>query len=74
VRAELAHVLAIEQHLARLGALLPANQAQHRGFAPARSAHERRDLATRHLQADVTQDHPLAIAEADVAQFHQGRG
>jgi len=63
------HVLPIEQHLPLLGPVLPANQAQHGGFAAARHAHQGRDLATRHAKTDITQDDPLTISEGEVFQF-----
>ena len=67
-------VLAIEQYLPLLGMLLAADQAKHRGLAAARCPHQGRDLAARHLQRQVAQDHTFAIAEGDVAQLHERGG
>ena len=72
--AELADVLAVEQHLALLGALLAADQAQHGGLAATRSAHDGRDLAARYVQRNILEDLArAAVAEMDVLQLHQGR-
>ena len=64
-------ILAVEQHLTLLGVVLPANQAQHRGFATARRAHQRRHFAAWHLQREVAQDDAFTIAKGDIAQFHK---
>ena len=61
-----ANFLALKSQTARLGTVLATDQAQHRGFAAARCAHQGRDLAARHRQADAIQNHPLAIAKAHV--------
>lgn len=50
---------------------LPAYQAQQRGLAATAAAHDRDDLAPRHLQVDAAQDLALAIGEADILQAHQ---
>ena len=64
-------ILAVEQHLTLLGVVLAANQAQHRGFAAARRAHQRRHFAAWHLQREVAQDDAFTIAKGDIAQFHK---
>ena len=73
-RIHATHILPVEQHFALLRPVLTANQAQHRGLAPARRPHERRDLAARDLQRHVAQDHALTVPEGDVAQFRQRAG
>ena len=70
-----AHIQPVKQHLALRGFLLPAHQAQHRGFAAARSAHDGCDLATRHRERKIVQNGTAAhaIAELHIAQLNQRR-
>ena len=62
-------ILAIEQDLACYRTNLPAEQAQHRGLAAARGTDEGQYLAARDAQVHLFQNHALAIAAADLAQF-----
>ena len=49
------------------------DQAQQRGFATARRAHDPRDFATGNLDIDVFENIPLATFEADVLQLNRIR-
>ena len=71
-----AHIQPVKQHLALRGFLLPAHQAQYRGFATAGSAHDGRDLATRHRERKIIQNGATAhaVAELHIAQLNQRRG
>ena len=64
-----ADVLALKQDLAALRAHQAADQAQHRGLAATRAAHDRDDLAALEAQVQVRQDEPVAVTEVDVAQL-----
>jgi len=64
-----AHVLSIKQNLAGAGFLLAADQAQHGGLAAAGGAHQGRDLATWHTQAEVFEDDPIPLG-ARVGEGH----
>src|SRR2546427_10865181 len=54
--------------------LFPYTTLFRSGLAAARCPHQGRDLAARHLQRQVAQDHTFAIAEGDVAQLHERGG
>jgi hypothetical protein len=66
--------MAIKQQLTCAGTDLPTDQAQDCGLAPPRHAHQGRDLATRHVEAEVLQNDTVAVPESQVAQFNKWRG
>ena len=64
-----ADILAVKKNIAGAGFLLTADQAQHRGLAAAGGAHQGRDLATWHAQAEVFEDDPIPLG-ARVGEGH----
>ena len=72
-RREAGEVLAVDDHLARVGAFEQVDEAQQGGFAGAREADDPVDLAFGHDQAGGAQAHHVAagVGEAarDAAQF-----
>jgi hypothetical protein len=51
---------------------LTTNQAQDRGLAPARDAHQGRDFPSGHLQGHAIQNDALSVPEGQVTQFNKG--
>ena len=70
------HVLPVKQHLPLRRLLQPPDQAQHRGLAAARRAHDGRNLAAGHQQGKALKHRTRAraVPELHIAQLHQRLG
>jgi hypothetical protein len=64
---QLADAPSVEQHLAAPRPEQPAQRAQQRGLAAAVRPYDRRDAAVEHVEVEVLDDGPLAVAEGEVA-------
>ncbi len=71
----LGDVFAVKQHLAAIGLLLAAYQAQHGGLSAAGSAHECRDLAARDGKIEFAEDDAVTrrrgVGKRHIPEFNQ---
>lgn len=66
---ELVHDFAADADFAALGTDLAADQAQHRGLAATRPAHDGNELATWEVHTEIRQDGTLTVSKMQIADF-----